>query len=81
MKTLTISTVNVVGEYLNSKVNVTFLDKDGKTLASRLVSFNIGDKTYAATTNANGVATANVDLGVGTYTVTAINPVNNEQSK
>ena len=67
------------GEYLNSKVNATFLDTSGKVLTSRQVTFKVGDKTYTATTNSNGVATADVDLDAGTYIVTAINPVNNEQ--
>ena len=77
----TLTTVDAVGTYLNSKVSATFLDVDGKDLASKQVTFKVGDKTYAATTNNKGVATADVDLGVGTYTVTAINPVNNEQKQ
>ena len=77
----TIVTTDAVGEYLNSKVSATFLNVDGKVLASKQVTFKIGDKTYTATTNSKGVATADVDLGVGTYTVTAINPVNNEQKQ
>ena len=77
----TISTADVAGTYLNSKVSATFLDVDGNALASKQVNFKVGYKTYAATTNANGVATANIDLGVESYTVTAVNPVNNEQKK
>ena len=77
----TISTSNAVGEYLNSKVNATFLNTDGKALASRQVTFKVGDKTYVATTNSNGVATADIPLGVGTYIVTAVNPVNNEEKQ
>ena len=67
--------------YSNSKVNATFLNVDGKPLASKQVTFKINGKDYSATTNANGIATANVDLGVGTYTVTAVNPVNKEEKQ
>ena len=77
----TITASDVSGPYSNSKVSATFLDAKGKVLASKQVTFKIGDRTYSATTNANGVATADVDLSVGTYTVTAINPVNREQKQ
>ncbi len=67
------------GTYLNSKVSATFLNTNGKALSNTKVSFKVGSKTYTATTNNNGVATASIDLDVGNYTVTAINPKNNEQ--
>ena len=75
----TVSASNSAGTYLNSKVSATFLDTAGKALANTKVSFKVGSKTYTATTNSNGVATASVDLDVGNYTATAINPKNNEQ--
>ena len=75
----TVTTSDSTGTYLNSKVSATFLNASGKALANTKVSFKVGSKTYTATTNNNGVATASVDLDVGTYTVTAINPKNNEQ--
>ncbi len=77
----TLTTADATGTYLNSKVSATFSDVDGKDLASKRVTFKAGDKTYTATTNSKGIATADVDLEVGTYTVTAINPVNNEQKE
>ena len=77
----TLTTADATGTYLNSKVSATFSDVDGKDLASKRVTFKAGDKTYTATTNSKGIATADVDLEVGTYTVTAINPVNNEQKQ
>ena len=77
----TINVSDVKGTYLNSKVTATFLDTAGKALAFRQVTFKIGTATYSATTNSNGVATADIPLGVGNYTVTAINPVNNEQKQ
>ena len=36
---------------------------------------------FTATTNDNGIATANVNLDAGNYVVTAVNPVNNEQQQ
>ena len=77
----TIATNDARGVYLNSKVSATFLNPAGNPLASKQVTFKAGDKTYTTTTNSNGVATANIDLGVGTYSVTAVNPVNNEQKE
>ena len=77
----TVSTADASGTYLNSKVSATFLDVNGNAFASKQVTFKVGDKTYTAKTNDNGVATANIDLNVGTYTVTAVNPVNNEQKE
>ena len=77
----TITVADAKGTYLNSKASATFLNTNGKALANTKVNFKIGTETYSATTNSNGVATANIDLGVGTYTVTAVNPVNNEQKQ
>ena len=81
VKSSLLVTADAIGTYLNSKISATFLNVDGEALASKQVTFKIGDKTYTGTTNSNGVATADVDLGVGSYTVTAINPVNNEQKQ
>ena len=75
----TLTVADAAGIYLNSKVGATFLDANGKALASKPVTFKVGSKTYSATTDSKGVATANVDLGVGNYNVFVVNPVNNEQ--
>lgn len=75
----TVTASDSKGTYLNSKLSATFLNVSGKALANNKVSFKVESKTYTATTNSNGLATADVDLGVGSYDVTAINPVNNEQ--
>ena len=77
----TVSVSDVTGSYLNSKAGATFKNVDGSHLANAKVTFKINGADYAATTNTKGVATADVDLGVGTYTVTAINPVNSEQKQ
>lgn len=75
----TVTANDASGTFSNSKVTATFLNTAGKALASRQVTFKIGTASYSATTNSNGVASANIPLGVGTYTVTAVNPANNEQ--
>ena len=72
---------DVTGSYLNSKISATFLNTDGKSLSSKEVTFKANGKVYSAAADANGFATVNVDLGVGNYTVTAVNPVNNEQKQ
>ncbi|WP_405273296.1 Ig-like domain-containing protein, partial [Methanobrevibacter sp.] len=77
----TISASDVSGTYLNSKVTATFLDEYGKVLADKQITFKIDDMEFTATTDAKGVATANVDLGADNYVVTAVNPVNNEQKE
>ena len=74
----TVSISNYAGTYLNSKVSATFLNASGKALANTKVSFKVGPRTYTASTDKKGVAIASIDLGVGTYNVTAINPINNE---
>ena len=58
----------------------TFYDKDGKTLANNTnVSFNINGVFYTRQTNENGTAKLTINLRPGNYTLTAINPTNDEQ--
>ena len=57
----------------------TFLDSEGNPLASGTeVIFNINGVMYNRKTNENGTAKLNINLGPGTYILTAINPVNGE---
>ena len=77
----TIAVSDAAGTYLNSKVTATFLNTNGKALSNTKVTFKVGTATYSATTNSNGVATANIPLGTGNYTVTAINPTSIEQKQ
>jgi len=69
------------GTYLDSKVSATFLDGTGKELVNTKVTFKVGGKSFSATTNSKGVATAIIDLGVGTYDVTAVNPSTKEEKQ
>ena len=57
---------------------VTLLDKNGKPVANAAIEFTINGKKYSAVTNANGVASINPKLAIGTYTVTASNPFNKQ---
>ena len=77
----TLTASNCTGTYLNSKVSATFLNTDGNALNGKQVTFKINGNDYTAKTNSNGVATVNIDLGVESYAVTAVNPVNNEQKQ
>ena len=62
----------------DTQYSATFLNKDGSLLTNTEVTFNINGVFYKRNTNANGVATLNINLNSGTYILTAINPVNNE---
>ncbi len=77
-----LSTVNgndVVKYYKNdTQYYATFLDNVGKPLANTNVSFNINGVLYNRTTNASGIAKMNINLYPNNYTITAINPINNE---
>ena len=77
----TITASDMTGTYSNSKATATFLNTAGKALANTKVTFKIGTSSYSATTNSNGAASASIPLGVGTYTVTAVNPTNNEEKQ
>ena len=72
---------DVEGLYLDSEVSATFLDANGKALANTEVTFKAGGKSYTATTDSKGAATASIDLDVGTYEVTAVNPDTKEEKQ
>ena len=55
--------------------SATFYDKYGRPLANSEVQFTVNGVTYNVTTDENGVAYLSTALDVGTYEVTAINPV------
>ena len=77
----TVAVSDASGTYSNSKVSAKFLNTNGDVLASKQVAFTIDSKTYTSTTDSEGVATANIDLNVGNYTVTAVNPINKEEKQ
>lgn len=63
-KDLTINEINV------GKFNVKILDSDGKASANKKVILKIGNNKYSKTTNKNGVATLDINLDAGNYTIT-----------
>lgn len=53
--------------YSKGKFSVTLMGSDGKGLENETVIIKIKDQTYGAKTNAIGIASINVDLGLGVY--------------
>jgi len=77
--TAIIKAVDMIRGY-NSGVDyqVTVVDGNGNPMAKKQVIFIINGKQYNATTNDEGIAVLNIKLAIGTYTVTTVNPLNNE---
>ncbi|WP_298502055.1 hypothetical protein [uncultured Methanobrevibacter sp.] len=78
---ITVLTTLYGGDVVNyGSVNlpVNFLDNSGNNLSNTEVYFIVNDLGYKVKTNANGVATFNINLKAGNYNVIAINPVSGE---
>lgn len=62
-----------VNKYFGSSESftVTLLDKNGKAVSNKVIKFTLNGNVLQASTDANGKASIPIDLGVGTYTVTA----------
>jgi len=54
-----------------SKFNATLVDGQGKPLANESVTFNVNGVFYNRTTDANGVASLNINLMAGEYIITS----------
>ena len=77
----TIAVRDVTGSYFNAKASGTFLNANGQPLAGKEVTFKINNMEFKATTNNNGVATAKIDLNVGSYNVIAVNQATKEEKQ
>lgn len=63
---ITISAPDVTVFY-KGKFSVTLIDSDGKGLENETVIIKINNQSYGAKTNVVGIASINIDLGLGTY--------------
>ena len=59
----------------NTQYYAKFVDGNGTLLNHSYISFKINGVTYTRTTDENGTAKLNINLGEGTYKLTAINPI------
>ncbi|WP_405295529.1 right-handed parallel beta-helix repeat-containing protein [Methanobrevibacter sp.] len=57
---------DVIGDYFKVKLN----DANGKVLANTKLTFALSGKTYTRTTDNNGIASLQLRLNDGTYTIT-----------
>lgn len=76
----TLTTTNLAKYYKGSeKFKATFKDKNGNLLKNTNVKFTVSGKTYTVKTNKYGVATLNINLRPGKYTITTLNTKTNEK--
>ncbi|WP_409199656.1 hypothetical protein [Methanobrevibacter sp. DSM 116169] len=68
----TIIVSNLEKFYLNgSQYEAKLIDKNGKILSNKNITFNINGVFYTRTTNEYGIATLNINLAPNTYIITA----------
>ena len=68
-KNVTIIAPDVIVDRIADKFTATFVNYQGVGIANANVSFKIGNETYTAVTDANGVATISLSLSRGSYPV------------
>ena len=71
----TVSGEDLTKIYRNdTQYSAVFYDNEGNPLKNTIVSFNVNGVFYNKLTDSNGIATLNINLPVGEYIITAINP-------
>ena len=76
------STINLTAEgydRASSTMSAAFLNSKGQPIRNWDVEFLVNGKSYYATTDNSGIASAKVKLNVGVNTITVINPVTKEE--
>jgi hypothetical protein len=75
----TVEGLDVIKIFRNAtQYNAIFCDAKGNLLKNTSVRFNINGIFYTRTTNMDGIASLNINLGPGQYILTAENPVTSE---
>ena len=75
----TIDSKDLTANYGSAKYSATFLDSNGKALASgSQVTFTVDNTNYNAKVESNGVATANIDKNPGNYNIKVTNTATGE---
>ncbi len=71
----TVSGADLTKIYRNdTQYSAVFYDNEGNPLNNTIVLFNVNGVFYNKSTDSNGIATLNINLPVGEYIITAINP-------
>ena len=66
-----VSASDVTSTYgTKTKFNLKLLDKKGNPMKGQEVTFKVHGKTYSAKTNGQGIASLDLNLNAGTYTIT-----------
>ena len=58
--------------YHGSKYVIALKDMQGNAIAGEKLAVTVGDNVYSLTTDENGEAAVNIDMGAGTYKVTSV---------
>ncbi len=75
----TLEASDMVKYYRNgTQYLVNVLDGEGNPLVNQKVTFNINGVFYDRSSNENGIAKLNINLGPNNYTITAVNSFNGE---
>lgn len=72
----TLNTNNIVKYFRNqTQFTAKLLNNKGEVVEGAIVTFNVHGKLYNITTDTNGIATLDINLGPGNYTITTYNPL------